>query len=38
MQDAYNTGLDDYLTKPCSKDEIARMLAKWERERAAGRH
>jgi CheY-like chemotaxis protein len=30
MQDAYDTGLDDYLTKPCSMPELARMLSKWE--------
>jgi two-component system sensor histidine kinase/response regulator len=34
MQDAYNTGLNDYLTKPCSMDELARMLTKWEHDRA----
>jgi two-component system sensor histidine kinase/response regulator len=36
MQDAYDTGLDDYLTKPCSMDELARMLAKWEQAREDG--
>jgi DNA-binding response OmpR family regulator len=34
MQDAYDTGLNDYLTKPCSMDELARMLRKWEHDRA----
>ena len=34
MQTAYDTGLDDYLTKPCSQAELQRMLAKWERIRA----
>jgi CheY-like chemotaxis protein len=34
MQDAFDTGLDDYLTKPCTKDELARMLRKWEVHRA----
>lgn len=34
MQTAYDTGLDDYLTKPCNQAELQRMLAKWERIRA----
>lgn len=30
LQEAYDTGLDDYLTKPCSQADLRRMLNKWE--------